>query len=67
MTTLIRSPYETLSIECVSALAPTSLRLAANLDLATIIGDSEDGVSLAELAKRTGIEEEKIGIVGHQK
>jgi len=39
-----------------------SLRLAADLDLATIIGDSEDGVSLAELVEKTGIEEEKIGM-----
>ncbi|KAL9716637.1 hypothetical protein Ac2012v2_001088 [Leucoagaricus gongylophorus] len=60
--TLIRAPYDAISVECASSLVSASLRLAADLDLATVIGDSENGVSLAELVEKTGIEEEKIEI-----
>lgn len=62
MDTLIRAPYDAISVECASSLVSASLRLAADLDLATVIGDSENGVSLAELVEKTGIEEEKIGM-----
>ncbi|KAF5352817.1 hypothetical protein D9756_006140 [Leucocoprinus leucothites] len=57
---LIRNPYDAIAASSWSAIEPASLRLAADLDLATIIGDSEDGVSLSELTAKTRIEEAKL-------
>ncbi|KAF5352584.1 hypothetical protein D9756_006139 [Leucocoprinus leucothites] len=57
---LIRNPYDAIAASSWSAIEPASLRLAAYLDLATIIGDSEDGISVSELTAKTGIEEAKL-------
>lgn len=38
-----------------------SLRLAADIGLATILGESEDGLSIAEIAERTGVDGLKLG------
>jgi hypothetical protein len=62
LTALIRAPYDAVAINTWSGIEPACLRLAANLDLATILGDSEEGISLTELAERTGVEEAKLGM-----
>lgn len=59
---MLRPPHEAIAASAFSALEPASLRLAANLDLATTIGDSEDGVSLTELAQKTSVDELKLGV-----
>ncbi len=43
------------------SLEAAGLRLAADIGLATILGDSEDGLSITEIAEKTGVDALKLG------
>lgn len=60
LTALVQPPYDALATTTYSSHESACLRLAADLELATIIGDSEDGIGLTELATKTGIQELKL-------
>ncbi|KAJ3569916.1 hypothetical protein NP233_g4740 [Leucocoprinus birnbaumii] len=53
--TLVRAPYDALAADTLSGYVPASLRLAADLDLATIIGDTEDGMDRNELHNKSAV------------
>ena len=42
-------------------LEVAGVRLTADIDLATILGESEEGLSLKEIADKTGVDELKLG------
>ena len=44
---------------------PAAIRLTAELGLATILGDSEDGLSIQEIAEKTGVDALKFGSSSH--
>jgi hypothetical protein len=39
-----------------------SVRLAGDIKLATILGNSEDGLSIQEIADKTGVDGVKLGL-----
>lgn len=43
------------------AIEGASVRLAGDIGLATVLGDSEDGLTIQEIADKTGVEREKLG------
>lgn len=43
-------------------LEVAGLRLAADIGLATVLGDSEDGLSIPEIAEKTGVDGLKLGM-----
>jgi hypothetical protein len=42
-------------------LEAASVRLAAEIDLASVLADSEDGLSVQEIAETTGVDGLKLG------
>jgi hypothetical protein len=42
-------------------LEPASIRLVAEINLAGILGDNDEGLSIQEIEKQTGVEGEKLG------
>jgi hypothetical protein len=44
-------------------LEVAGLRLAADIGLATILGDSEDGLRIAEIEEKTGVDGLKLGML----
>lgn len=47
-------------------LETASVRLTAELGLATILGDSDDGLSIQEIAEKTGVDSLKLGSLSTQ-
>lgn len=60
--TLIQSPYDALAANTWMNLEAAGLRLAASIGLATVLGDSEDGFSIAEIAEKTAVDGSKLGM-----
>lgn len=44
-------------------LEAASVRVAAEIGLASILGDSEDGLSIQEIAVKTAVDALKLGII----
>ena len=42
-------------------LEVAGVRLTAEIGLATVLGDSEDGLSIQEIAEKTGVDPLKLG------
>ena len=42
-------------------LEVAGVRLTAEIGLATVLGDSEDGLSIREIAEKTGVDSLKLG------
>lgn len=40
-----------------------SVRLAGDIGLATVLGDSEEGISIQEIAQKTSVDGLKLGII----
>jgi hypothetical protein len=40
-----------------------SVRLAGDIGLATVLGDLEEGMSIQEIAQKTGVDGVKLGII----
>lgn len=57
---LIQSPYDALAANTFMAIEGASVRLAGDIGLATVLGDSEDGLTIQEIADKTGVEREKL-------
>lgn len=45
-------------------LEVAGVRLTAEIGLATVLGNSEDGMSIPEIAKKTGVDGDKLGSSG---
>ncbi|KIM47488.1 hypothetical protein M413DRAFT_15705 [Hebeloma cylindrosporum] len=58
---LVQSPYDALAANTWMVLEVAGVRLAAEIGLATILGDSEDGLSVDEIAEKTGVDGLKLG------
>ncbi|KXN88823.1 Demethylsterigmatocystin 6-O-methyltransferase [Leucoagaricus sp. SymC.cos] len=58
--TLIQSPYDQLAAITWMNLEVAGLRLAADIGLATVLGDSEDGLAVAKIAEKTGVDALKL-------
>jgi hypothetical protein len=58
---LIQSPYDALAANTWMVLEVAGVRLTAEIELATILGDSEDGLSIQEIAEKTGVDPLKLG------
>jgi len=58
---LVQSPYDALAANTWMVLEVAGVRLTAEIGLATILGDSEDGLSVDEIAKKTGVDGLKLG------
>lgn len=43
------------------ACEPAALRVAAELGIATILGDSEDGLTIDEISERADVDASKLG------
>ena len=43
----------------------SSVRLVAEIGLPTVLGGSEDGLTIPEIAKKTGVDGLKLGICYH--
>jgi sugar/nucleoside kinase (ribokinase family) len=43
-------------------LEVAGVRLTAEIGLATVLGDSEDGLSIQEIAEKTGVDPLKLGL-----
>lgn len=63
LTTLIRAPYDAIGVDTWAGMGAASLQLAAELDLATIMGELEDGVSVKELSEKAGIGQSRLGTI----
>lgn len=58
---LIQSPYDALAANTWMALEVAGVRLTAEIGLATILGDSEDGLTVSEIAEKTSVDGDKLG------
>ena len=58
---LIQSPYDALAANTWMALEVAGVRLTAEIGLATVLGDSEDGLSIQEISEKTGMDPFKLG------
>lgn len=59
--TLVQSPYDALTANTWMNLESAGLRLVATINLPSILGESEDGLSISEIAERTGVDGSKLG------
>ncbi|KAF8078981.1 S-adenosyl-L-methionine-dependent methyltransferase [Lyophyllum atratum] len=57
---LVQSPYDALAANTFMSLESASVRLAAEIDLATVLGDSEDGLNVDIIAEKTGVDGLKL-------
>lgn len=57
---LIQSPYDALAANTWMTLEVAGVRLAAEIGLATVLGDSEDGLSINEIAEKTNVDGIKL-------
>ncbi|KAL0063645.1 hypothetical protein AAF712_009443 [Marasmius tenuissimus] len=57
---LIRSPQDTLFATNCATLEVASIRLAAEIGLADVLGESEEGLSIREIENKTGVAGMKI-------
>ncbi|KAG6919024.1 hypothetical protein DXG01_009734 [Tephrocybe rancida] len=57
---LVQSPYDALAANTWMTLESACVRLAAEVDLAGVLGDSEDGLSIDEIAKKTNVDGLKL-------
>jgi hypothetical protein len=58
---LIQSPYDALTANSCKTLEVASIRLTAEIGLPAILADSQDGLSLQEIAEKTGVDSLKLG------
>ena len=58
---MIQSPYDALAANTWMALEVAGVRLTAEIGLATVLGDSEDGLSIQEIAEKTSMDPLKLG------
>jgi len=59
---LVQSPYDALTANTWMVLEVAGVRLTAEIGLATILGDSEEGLSISEIAKKTNVDGIKLGL-----
>ncbi|KAF8910161.1 S-adenosyl-L-methionine-dependent methyltransferase [Gymnopilus junonius] len=57
---LVQSPYDALAANTWMVLEVAGVRLTADIDLATLLGESEEGLSIKEIAEKTGVDELKL-------
>ncbi|RDB28601.1 4-O-methyltransferase 1 [Hypsizygus marmoreus] len=57
---LVQSPYDALAANTWATLEVSSVRLAAETGLASVLGDSEEGLSIDEIAEKTGVDGLKL-------
>ncbi|TFK77452.1 S-adenosyl-L-methionine-dependent methyltransferase [Pluteus cervinus] len=57
---LIQSPYDALAANTWATLEVAGVRLAADIGLASVLGDSEEGLSVDEIATKTGVDGLKL-------
>ncbi|TFK41818.1 S-adenosyl-L-methionine-dependent methyltransferase [Crucibulum laeve] len=57
---LIQSPYDALAANTWMTLEVAGVRLAADIKLASVLGDSEDGLSIQEIADQTCVDGIKL-------
>ncbi|KAJ3517879.1 hypothetical protein NLJ89_g240 [Agrocybe chaxingu] len=57
---LVQSPWDALTANTWMVLEVAGVRLTAEIGLATVLGDSEEGLSLAEIAEKTGVDALKL-------
>jgi hypothetical protein len=60
---LIQSPYDALAANTWMTIEAASVRLAGDIGLATVLGDSEEGLSIQEIADKTGVDGAKLGLL----
>ncbi|PFH52229.1 hypothetical protein AMATHDRAFT_74293 [Amanita thiersii Skay4041] len=58
--TLVQSPHDALTANTWGSLEIASVRLAADIGLASILGDSEEGISIEEIAQKTKVDGLKL-------
>ncbi|KAF8899093.1 S-adenosyl-L-methionine-dependent methyltransferase [Infundibulicybe gibba] len=58
---LVQSPYDALAANTWMSLEVAGVRLAADIGLASVLGDNEEGLSVAEIALETGVDGLKLG------
>ncbi|KAF8167337.1 S-adenosyl-L-methionine-dependent methyltransferase [Crassisporium funariophilum] len=57
---LMQSPYDALAANTWMVLEVAGVRLTAEIGLASVLGDSEDGVSIQEIASKTKVDAIKL-------
>ncbi|KAH8830153.1 S-adenosyl-L-methionine-dependent methyltransferase [Flagelloscypha sp. PMI_526] len=57
---LVQSPYDALAANTWATLETAGVRLAAEIDLAGILGESDEGMSIKEIAEKTGVDGIKL-------
>ena len=58
---IIQSPHDALAANTWMVLEVAGVRLTAEIGLATILGDSEEGLPLSEIAEKTKVDALKLG------
>jgi hypothetical protein len=58
---LIQSPYDALAANTWMALEVAGVRLTAEIGLATILGDTEDGMTVPQISEKTSVDGDKLG------
>jgi hypothetical protein len=58
---IIQFPYDALVISAMTSLEAASIRLVAEINLPGILGDNDEGLSIQEIEKRTGVDGGKLG------
>ena len=58
---MIQSPYDALAANTWMVLEVAGVRLTAEIGLATILGDSEDGMTIPQIAEKTSVDGNKLG------
>lgn len=58
---MIQSPYDALTANSCMTFEVASIRLTAEIGVPTILADYEDGLSIQEIAEKTGVDSLKLG------
>jgi len=57
---LVQSPYDALAANTWMTIEAASVRLAGDIGLASVLGNSEEGMSMQEIADKTGVDGAKL-------
>ena len=63
---MIQSPYDALTANTAMGLEMAGVRLTAEIGLATVLGDSEEGLGIQEIAEKTNVDSLKLGSLSTQ-
>ncbi|KAJ8083530.1 hypothetical protein PM082_009404 [Marasmius tenuissimus] len=61
--TLVQNPHDTVLAMSWASMEVASVRLAAEIGLASVLGDSDEGLNVKDIEDKTGVDGLKIGVL----